>query len=184
MGRGRNLFIMRDKEWQEEKKRRLQKLIDSGELKQTVLTHLWEVKLDNIQYTYGNGYANPNKVVSQRMRREREKAGVVKTNIFVGDRRAWEKDKERILKPVTEIRYKPAKATPLKIYKIDEGIDWKDKSTVPYKSNVEPEPEILKPVFSIEPSICQQSNNLCKDCRRIFEDSCRFNNTNGFWRSR
>lgn len=124
------LFTKKNKEWQEEKSRRLKVLVESGELRP------W--RMSNGVIAYGS-YGSANQVVAQRMRREREKEerkilnvlfdGDVKTgsgkisNIFVGDRKAWEKDKDRILKPVVEIRYQPCKATTLRVYKVDEGID-------------------------------------------------------------
>jgi len=41
----------------------------------------------------------------------------------------------------------------------------------------------LFPKFELKPLpwICSQSRNLCKNCRQIFEEGCRFNGTLSFW---
>ncbi len=35
----------------------------------------------------------------------------------------------------------------------------------------------------VKSGLCNQLSNTCKDCRRIFEECCRFNNTTSFWTS-
>ncbi len=174
---GYDYFRQKNDEWQAEKERRLKLMIESGELKPRMIS-------GHVRPIYGNGYYSPSKVVAQRMRREREKAGLVKTNIFVGDRPAWERDQERILKPVTEIKYSPARATPLKVYKLDEGIDWEDKGRTLYKASAETKPVAELPkILPIQSQECQNPRNVCRDCRDIFSDICRFNRTQSFWKA-
>lgn len=169
-----DLFTKKNTDWPAEKQRRLKAMIESGELKPRMIK-------GHVRPIYGKGYYSPSKVVAQRMRREREKAGLVKTNIFVGDRRAWERDQERVLKPVAEIRYSPARATPLKVYKVDAGIDWREKALALYQAETEPVAELPK-ILPIQSQECQSPRSVCRDCRDIFNDICRFNRTTSFWR--
>lgn len=186
-------FRKKRREWLEERGRRLTAMLAAGEIPFAGC---------------GSPMSSVNRVVAQRIRREGENSNselkvsqklmgnmswnegnrlvatcvkkrvavnpvgnmpvtLIKETIKSKSQLKWEHD--RICHPVEEIKFKPAKATELRIYR---PIDF-----VPEKRE-DPEVGVSRINY-----ICDYTRDKCKDCRDVFSEICRFNNTLSFWKS-